>query len=49
MVALMFGVFPESGTRESLVFAAVAAAGAALVSFSRLTGKRGRSGQPSHT
>jgi DHA2 family multidrug resistance protein-like MFS transporter len=49
MVALMFGVFPESGTRESLVFAAVAAGGAALVSFSRLTGKRGRSGQPSHT
>jgi DHA2 family multidrug resistance protein-like MFS transporter len=49
MVALMFGLFPESGTRESLVFAAVAAAGAALVSFSRLTGKRGRSGQPSHT
>jgi DHA2 family multidrug resistance protein-like MFS transporter len=37
MVALMFGVFPESGTRESLVFAAVAAGAAALVSFSRLT------------
>jgi DHA2 family multidrug resistance protein-like MFS transporter len=40
MVALMFGVFPESGTRQSLVFAAVAAGGAALVSFSRLTGPR---------
>ena len=37
MVALMFGVFSESGTRESLVFAACAAAAAALVSFSRLT------------
>jgi DHA2 family multidrug resistance protein-like MFS transporter len=37
MVALMFGVFPESGTRESLVFAAFAAGAAALVSFSRLT------------
>ncbi len=37
MVALMFGVFPESGTRESLVFAAFAAGVAALVSFSRLT------------
>jgi len=36
MVALMFGMFPESGTRESLVFAACAAAGAAVVSFSRL-------------
>jgi DHA2 family multidrug resistance protein-like MFS transporter len=36
MVALMFGLFPESGTRESLVFAACAAAGAAVVSFSRL-------------
>ncbi|HLY88737.1 MAG TPA: MFS transporter [Acetobacteraceae bacterium] len=37
MVALMFGVFPISGTRESLVFAACAAGAAALVSFSRLT------------
>jgi DHA2 family multidrug resistance protein-like MFS transporter len=37
MVALMFGVFPTSGTRESLVFAAIAAGAAALVSFSRLT------------
>jgi MFS transporter, DHA2 family, multidrug resistance protein len=37
MVALMFGLFPESGTRESLVFAAFAAGAAALVSFSRLT------------
>jgi DHA2 family multidrug resistance protein-like MFS transporter len=40
MVALMFGLFPETGTRQSLVFAAVAAGGAALVSFSRLTGPR---------
>jgi MFS transporter, DHA2 family, multidrug resistance protein len=40
MVALMFGVFSQSGTRESLVFAAVAAGGAAAVSFSRLTGPR---------
>lgn len=37
MVALMFGLFPESGTRESLVFATIAAGGAAIVSFSRLT------------
>jgi DHA2 family multidrug resistance protein-like MFS transporter len=37
MVALMFGVFPIGGTRESLVFAACAAGAAALVSFSRLT------------
>jgi DHA2 family multidrug resistance protein-like MFS transporter len=36
MVALMFGLFPESGTRESLVFAACAAAAAAAISFSRL-------------
>jgi DHA2 family multidrug resistance protein-like MFS transporter len=36
MVALMFGLFPANGTRESLVVAACAAAGAALVSFSRL-------------
>jgi ABC-type cobalt transport system substrate-binding protein len=41
MVALMFGLFPESGTRESLVFAACAAAGAAVVSFSRLRGPGG--------
>ncbi len=40
MVALMFGIFSESGTRESLVFAAIAAGGAAVVSFSRLTGSR---------
>jgi MFS transporter, DHA2 family, multidrug resistance protein len=40
MVALMFGLFPQSGTRESLVFAAVASGGAALVSFLRLTGSR---------
>jgi DHA2 family multidrug resistance protein-like MFS transporter len=38
MVALMFGLFPESGTRESLAFAACAAAGAAVVSFARLRG-----------
>ena len=37
MVALMFGLFPESGTRESLVVATCIAAVAALVSFSRLT------------
>jgi MFS transporter, DHA2 family, multidrug resistance protein len=36
MVALMFGLFPESGTRESLIFAACAAGAAAVVSFSRL-------------
>jgi DHA2 family multidrug resistance protein-like MFS transporter len=36
MVALMFGLFPATGTRESLVVAACAAAGSALVSFSRL-------------
>ncbi len=40
MVALMFGLFPISGTRESLVFAACAAGGAAVVSFSRLTESR---------
>jgi DHA2 family multidrug resistance protein-like MFS transporter len=40
MVALMFGLFPVSGTRESLVFAACAAGGAAFVSFSRLTESR---------
>jgi len=40
MVALMFGIFSQSGTRESLVFAAIAAGGAAVVSFSRLTGSR---------
>lgn len=37
MVALMFGLFPQSGTRESLVVAACTAAAAAVVSFSRLT------------
>ena len=37
LVALVFGLFPESGTRKSLVFAACAAGAAALVSFSRLT------------
>jgi DHA2 family multidrug resistance protein-like MFS transporter len=38
MVALMFGLFPEGGTREALVFATIASGGAAVVSFSRLTG-----------
>jgi DHA2 family multidrug resistance protein-like MFS transporter len=40
MVALMFGMFPTSGTREALLFAACAAGGAAVVSFSRLAGAR---------
>jgi DHA2 family multidrug resistance protein-like MFS transporter len=40
MVALMFGLFPASGTRQSLIVAACAAAGAAVVSFVRL-GARG--------
>jgi MFS transporter, DHA2 family, multidrug resistance protein len=40
MVALMFGVFPLSGTRESLLFAAIAAGGAAVISFSRLAPAR---------
>ena len=51
-VALMFGLFPASGTRESLLFAACAAAGAAAVSFVRLTQRAhvGREpAQPSHT
>jgi DHA2 family multidrug resistance protein-like MFS transporter len=39
MVALMFGLFPTGGTRESLLFATCAAAAAAVVSFSRLAGK----------
>ena len=33
MVALMFGLFPESGTRESLVVAACVAAASTVVSF----------------
>jgi len=37
MVALMFGLFPESGTKEALVVAACAAAGSAAVSFMRLS------------
>jgi DHA2 family multidrug resistance protein-like MFS transporter len=37
MVALMFGLFPLGGTRHSLVVATCAAAGAAVVSFARLT------------
>jgi len=36
MVALMFGLFHEGGTRESLIVAAFVAAGATAVSFSRL-------------
>jgi DHA2 family multidrug resistance protein-like MFS transporter len=36
MVALMFGLFQEGGTRESLIVAACVAAGATVVSFSRL-------------
>ena len=40
MVALMFGLFPASGTRESLLFAACAAGAAAMVSFSRLGARR---------
>ena len=42
LVALMFGLFPASGTRHSLIVAACAAAGAAVVSFARLGA--GRSG-----
>jgi MFS transporter, DHA2 family, multidrug resistance protein len=38
MVALMFGLFPAGGTREALMFAAIASGGAAVVSFSRLAG-----------
>jgi DHA2 family multidrug resistance protein-like MFS transporter len=37
LVALMFGLFPNGGTRNALVVAALTAAGAAVVSFSRLT------------
>ena len=37
LVALMFGLFPESGTREALVVAACTAAASAVVSFVRLT------------
>jgi DHA2 family multidrug resistance protein-like MFS transporter len=37
LVALMFGLFPNGGTRHALVVAALTAAGAAVVSFSRLT------------
>jgi len=40
MVALMFGLFPLSGTRHSLIVAACAAAGAAVVSFLRLGARR---------
>jgi DHA2 family multidrug resistance protein-like MFS transporter len=37
LMALMFGLFPSNGTKHALVVAAVTAAGAAVVSFSRLT------------
>lgn len=37
LVALMFGLFPESGTREALVVAACTTAASAVVSFVRLT------------
>jgi MFS transporter, DHA2 family, multidrug resistance protein len=38
LVALVFGLFPVGGTTASMVFAAVAATGAAAVSFSRRLG-----------
>ncbi len=38
LVALVFGVFPVSGTTASMLFAAVASVGAAAVSFSRRLG-----------
>ncbi len=44
MVALVFGLFPQSGTRHSLIVAACVAACAAVVSFVRLT-QRGRVGR----
>ncbi|MFZ0019760.1 MAG: MFS transporter [Acetobacteraceae bacterium] len=37
LVALMFGLFPESGTREALIVAACTTAGSAVISFVRLT------------
>jgi DHA2 family multidrug resistance protein-like MFS transporter len=43
MVALIFGLFPADGTKESLIVAACAAAGAAVVSFSRLRARRSSS------
>ncbi|MEJ0020669.1 MAG: MFS transporter [Acetobacteraceae bacterium] len=36
LVALMFGLFPEDGTRHALIVAAASAGGAAVVSFWRL-------------
>jgi MFS transporter, DHA2 family, multidrug resistance protein len=36
LVALIFGLLPREGTTVALVVAAVTAAGAAVVSFSRL-------------
>jgi hypothetical protein len=33
----MFGLFPESGTREALIVAACTTAGSAVISFVRLT------------
>jgi DHA2 family multidrug resistance protein-like MFS transporter len=44
LVALMFGLFPIEGTRHSLTVAACIAAGAAVLSFSRLT-QAGRIGR----
>ena len=38
LVALVFGVFPVTGTTASMLFAAVASVGAAGVSFSRRLG-----------
>ncbi len=38
LVALVFGVFPVTGTTASMLFAAVASVGAAAVSFSRRLG-----------
>jgi len=40
LVALMFGLFPLAGTSHSLVVAACAAGGAAVVSLSRLVARR---------
>ena len=37
LVALVFGVFPVSGTREALIVAACTTAGSAVISFVRLT------------
>ena len=42
LVALVFGLFPTGGTKASMTCAAVAAAGAAAVSFMRITAKGSR-------